>query len=741
MKQTIFTTFILTLIVSLVILFFTLQQVAREQQRLTTDLQYRTTLLADSLKERAEPYMISNNAFQLQRIINQFVEEKRISGVAIYDNKDNVIASSEGMLIKNLESIDMIVANAMDEDKLSADFAKDEDKKTYVFALPLHQDTNVIGSLVLVQNAGFIDDRLNEIWKNNLVRLGIQDTLIILAVILTVRFIIYQPIKDIAEAIRLSRTNQNSPNPKPLPHNFILKPLIRELSQFTKSLYEARQAVREEARTNIENIDSPWTEQRLHEYVKKILESRSVYVVSNREPYIHTKKNNSIGYFVPASGMVTAIEPMIEACGGTWIASGSGDADRLVVDKDDKVRVPPDEPKYTLKRVWLTEEEEKKYYYGFANEGLWPLCHMAHTRPVFREDDWEVYKSVNGKFASTLLKEIHNIKKPIIVIQDYHFSLLPRMIKDARPDTQIVLFWHIPWPNPEAFGICPFRKEILDGMLGADLIGFHTQLHCNNFIETVGRELESLIDLEQFSVTKNSHRSLVKSFPISIAFNDSKEFKPVKTDEILEKMDIRKTKYIGVGVDRLDYTKGILERLMAIELLLKRMPFYKNHFTFIQIAPPSRSKIKAYHDLEVHVEKEVDRINNLYKNGKWQPIVLLKKHHNHEEIGELYKIANVCLVTSLHDGMNLVAKEFVAARGDERGVLILSKFAGASRELKDALIVNPYDGNEVADAINQSLQMGVIEQSKRMKRMRMAIKRNDIYKWSANLLRDLINLG
>ncbi len=741
MKQTIFTAFIFTIIVSLVVLFFTMQQANREQQRLTTDLQYRTTLLADSLKERVEPYMIANNTFQVQRIIEQFAEEKRIAGVAIYDNKDNIIASSEGMILKENEQMTTIIGNAMDEDKLSADFIKEDNKKSYVFALPLHQDSNVIGSLTLVQNAGFIDDRLNEVWKNNLLRLGIQDTLIILAIVLTLRFLIYQPIKDIAETIRISRTNESMLPPKKLPNNFILQPLIREISHFMKSLYEARLAVKEEARSNIEDIDSPWTEQRLYEYVKKILDNRMMYVVSNREPYIHTKKNGKINYFVPASGMVTAIEPMISACGGTWVASGSGDADRLVVDKNDKIRVPPDEPKYTLKRIWLTEEEEKRYYYGFANEGLWPLCHMAHTRPVFREEDWEVYKSVNGKFAEIILKEISKTKKPVIIIQDYHFSLLPRMIKDARPDAQIGIFWHIPWPNPEAFSICPFRKEILDGMLGADLIGFHTQLHCNNFIETVGRELESLIDLEQFSVTKKSHRSMIKSFPISIAFNDEEDTNSAKPESILDEIGIKKTKYMGVGVDRLDYTKGILERLMAIEQLFKRMPFYKNQFTFIQVAPPSRSKIQAYHDLEIQVEEEVERINSLYKNKGWKPIVLLKKHHTHEEIDQLYKISNLCLVTSLHDGMNLVAKEFVSSRTDDKGVLILSKFAGASRELKDALIINPYDSNELADAINQALQMGIIEQRKRMQRMRTAIKRNDIYKWSADMLRNLINLG
>ena len=313
------------------------------------------------------------------------------------------------------------------------------------------------------------------------------------------------------------------------------------------------------------------------------------------------------------------------------------------------------------------------------------------------------------------------------------------MIKDSRPDAQIGIFWHIPWPNPEAFGICPFRKEILSGMLGADLIGFHTQLHCNNFIETAGRELEALIDLEQFTITKNTHKSYIKPFPISIAFSDNKD-KKTNPEEILRKLDIKKTKYMGIGVDRLDYTKGILERLIAIEQLFKNNPTYKNNFTFVQVAPPSRSQITVYSNLESQVEAEVNRINSLYKSNGWKPIIYLNKHHNHEEINELYRVSNVCLVTSLHDGMNLVSKEFVVARTDEKGILILSKFAGASRELKDAIIINPYDINQLSESIHKALQMSNLEQTKRMKRMRDALKRNDIYHWSASLLKNLINL-
>ncbi|PIZ00907.1 trehalose-6-phosphate synthase, partial [bacterium (Candidatus Howlettbacteria) CG_4_10_14_0_8_um_filter_40_9] len=397
---------------------------------------------------------------------------------------------------------------------------------------------------------------------------------------------------------------------KQLSNSLFLQPLTKEISGIRRSLLEARLAAGEEAKANLERLDSPWTAERLKQFVKNTLQDRTIVVVSNREPYIHTKVGNKINYYFPASGMVTAIEPVMQACGGTWIAHGSGDADKLVVDKNDRLQVPPDEPKYTLKRIWLTPEEEKGYYYGFSNEALYPLCLLAHTRPIFSEEDWNEYEKVNGKFAQTVLSEIKNLHKPIILIQDFHLALLPKMIKNARPDAVIGLFWHVPWVSPESFSICPWKKEIVDGMLGADLIGFHTQLHCNNFIETVGRELESLIDFEQFTVTRGDHLSVVKPFPISIAFSNGYEYQSPDQGEKLESKKLLQNlgitaKHIGVGVDRLDYTKGILERLKAIEIFLNKYPSYKGNFTFIQIAAPSKSKIKKYSEFAQAVEKEV----------------------------------------------------------------------------------------------------------------------------------------
>jgi trehalose-6-phosphate synthase len=426
------------------------------------------------------------------------------------------------------------------------------------------------------------------------------------------------------------------------------------------------------------------------------------------------------------------------------VAQGSGNADREVVDSHERLQVPPDDPRYTLRRVWLSEEEEDGYYYGFANEGLWPLCHMAHTRPTFRATDWEYYNQVNARFADAVAEEMAAEEHPVVLIQDYHFALLPRMVKDRMPHARVAIFWHIPWPNPEAFSICPWQQELLDGLLGADLIGFHVQAHCNNFLSTVDRVLEARVDWEHFSVRRKDHWSSVLPFPISVEFleeaedsarNDAAEARSALIAELGIEASL-----LGVGVDRLDYTKGILERFQAIESFLESNPRYQRKFTFIQIGAPSRSHIQRYADFQREVEDEANRINERFRRGKWRPIVLLTRQHSHDEVGRYYRAAHLCMVTSLHDGMNLVAKEYVAARQDERGVLILSRFTGAARELRDALIVNPYDIRSTGEAIAQALEMDVGEMVDRMRRMRRSVKEHNIYWWAASLIGELCEL-
>ncbi len=743
MRQVITSVLLVILVIGLIGVSFTLNQVNQEEKRLRSDLQYRSTLFAVSLREAIEPNFINRSEVYLKSVVERFTTTERFAGVSIYDNKGTIIVSSYDPSI-SIPQIQQIVTDVMDSDKANGDFVRLDDRKMYVFAVPLRDDTSVVGALMILQNAGYIDTQLVQIWRSDMIKFFIQATLLALVSLLILRWLIYTPVRSMVESIKATRTNGGTSSTIKLPTSPLLQPLVREVTNIQKSLYEARLTAREEARMRQEKLDSPWTEHRLQEFVKSTLKGRSLTVVSNREPYIHEKHNGKTRYFFPASGMVTAIEPIMQACGGTWIAHGSGSGDRLVVDKNDSVLVPPDDPKYSLRRVWLTEEEEQGYYYGFSNEGLWPLCHIAHARPTFREDDWAMYQKVNGMFAEIILKQIKNQHKPILLIQDYHFTLLPKMIKKSRPDAVIGLYWHIPWPSWESFSICPYRKEILAGMLGADLLGFHTQLHCNNFIETVGHELEALVDLEQFAVIKQSHTTFVKPFPISIAFYENdRKYQPNTGEErkqVLEELGIE-ARYLGVGIDRLDYTKGIIERMRAIEAFLQKYPAYRKKFVFIQISAPSRSKIQMYKDFDRDVTLEVERINSKFAENNWKPIVLLKRHHDREEIRKFYRAANLCLITSLHDGMNLVAKEFVAARSDEQGVLILSQFAGASRELRDALIVNPYDVEHVGDTIKTALEMPGTEQSKRMKKLRSTVDNYNVFRWSAELLKTLTGIS
>lgn len=747
MKRLIGAVFLIVLIVSLVTISFTFNQVREEELRMANDLQYRSTLIAESLREVVEPNFIDRSEENLEAVVERFTTEERLAGLVIVDNRGDPIVSSSSAS-KNLdvpEESKVIAEEVMDSDKANGDFVNINDEKMYVFAVPLHENKRVVGALMLIQNAGFIDTRLAGIWRNNLIRLLVQSFTLSIATILVLRWFIYAPIKSLANSMKQSRMSKND-NDRigNIPDLPFFKPLVKEFSAIKKNLFEARLSASEEARLRLEKIDSPWTAGRLQEFVKDIVKGQTIIAVSNREPYIHEKKGDNISYYFPASGMATAIEAIMQACGGEWVAHGSGSGDRLVVDKNDKVAVPPDDPKYTLKRVWLTPKEEKGYYYGFSNEGLWPLCHNVHNRPIFRKDDWVEYQNVNSKFAKAVLAEIKDLKNPIVFIQDFHFALLPKMIKDKRPDAQIILFWHIPWPNAESFGICPFRKELLEGMLGADIVGFHTQLHCNNFIETVRRELEALINVEKFAITRNSHISYIKPFPISIPFyNDKDQLTDDEakqgSEELLKELGIR-AEFIGLGVERLDYTKGIIERFLSVEKFLEKYPHYVNKFVFIQIAAPSRSGIKKYDQFGEDVEKEVARINNKFKNKNWKPIVYLRKHHSQVELARFYRLANVFLVTSLHDGMNLIAKEFVAARNDEKGALILSKFAGAAAELSQAFIVNPYNIEGVADSIKNGLTMSKSEQTRRMRKMRKVIKDHNVYRWSAEIIKTIANL-
>ena len=511
-----------------------------------------------------------------------------------------------------------------------------------------------------------------------------------------------------------------------------LRPIARDLQALVLDL-ESERRTRDESQTS-------WGPDALRRILRHDLKGDEVLIVSNREPYIHTRrKDNVIELQRPASGLVTALEPIVRATSGTWIALGAGNADRDTVDKHDHVMVPPEHPAYRIRRVWLSKEEEQGYYFGFANEGLWPLCHIAHTRPTFRTQDWEYYRNVNQRFADIVADEART-EDPIILVQDYHFALLPRMVRERLPRATIITFWHIPWPNPEAFGILPWREEVLEGLLGSSILGFHTQFHCNNFFDTADRFLEARVDRETFTISYGGNPTEVRRYPISIEWPPAalqlQAPVPECRKRVRERLALAESVKLGVGVDRLDYTKGILERFMAIERLLELEPRWVGQFAFIQVAAPSRSSIDEYQNLDARVRALAARINERFGAPGYEPIILKIEHHDAVQVYELYRAAELCYVSSLHDGMNLVAKEFVAARDDEQGVLILSQFTGAARELSESLIVNPYDIEQSAAAMHLALTMSPDEQRARMRSMRTLVQEFNVFRWAGRMLLD-----
>jgi alpha,alpha-trehalose-phosphate synthase [UDP-forming] len=486
-----------------------------------------------------------------------------------------------------------------------------------------------------------------------------------------------------------------------------------------------------------------WTRNALCEFVQTKLDGYRFIVVSNREPFQHRHAGGRIECIQPAGGMASALDPVMRACGGLWIAHGNGDADLQTVDHFDHVRVPPDKPRYTLRRVWLSPEEEEGYYAGCANQGLWPLCHVAFARPLFDPDHWDTYRRVNERFAEAVLEEAGD-DPAFVLIQDYHFALLPRILRNAGSNLVIAQFWHIPWPNREVFSAFPWREEILDGMLGNDLLGFHLPHHCHNFVDSVHCSLEVCVDRAGSEIRRGGHSTLVRPFPIGIDFEEHTELAASPTVEMhmhrwKQELGL-KGKLVGIGIDRLDYTKGIPERLRFLDRLLDRHPGYRGKLVFVQIAVPSRSTLPAYCQIQREVETLAAQINLRWATASWRPVVLLKHHYTHPEMIALHRLANFCVVSSLHDGMNLVAKEFAASRVDEQGVLVLSKFTGAAQELKSALQINPFSIDEGVEAYRTALQMHPDEQRRRMRKMREAVERNNIYRWAGKFLSQLARI-
>ena len=716
-----------SLVTILVMGGFAYLEVREERTRLRQDLQRRATLIADAVREASEPLVARGARGGFERVLKRFGGADR--GIAIYDQFGSLIDAT--LDIKPyLAPVSPLVTDAIRDNVPHRRVTHLGGGTVLVHVSPLQRDDRPIGAVAVVIDAEPLESRELSLWRQTGVRIGLLVLLLTGLAWALVRWTVTRPLARMAEWTKQLRGG-HPVQPPPEADVSLFGPLAKEVTGLARTLARTRIVAEQEARLRLSG-ESIWTEERLKQFARIRFGDQAIFVVSNREPLSHVREGKEIRTQQPASGLVTALEPIMLACGGVWVAHGSGNADREV---GDRVGLPVDDPTYTLRRVWLSGEEEKGYYYGFANEGLWPLCHIVHERPQFRADDWEHYRAVNEKFAQTLVAEMEGVDAPVVLVQDYHFALLPQMIKRLRPDARVALFWHIPWPNSEAFGICPWQEEILLGMLGADIVGFHTQFHCNNFLETVERAIEGRVEWDDFRVIRGQHTTYVQPFPISVAVEPAAapadDRKSVRVRLGIDDM------LVGLGVERVDYTKGLPERMRAIRRFFERWPDYRRRAVFIQVASPSRSSIPRYQALQKEIQDLVREINEELGERGWRPIVYRERHHDRAEVAALYRATDLCMVTSLHDGMNLVAKEFVAARDDDDGVLVLSRFTGASRDLRDALVVNPYDVEGMAEAIRIAFEMDASERRRRMARMRSQVHERNIYRWAALLLAEL----
>ncbi len=735
--------FVLPILIIVAVVFTVsgIMQARFTEDRLMDDLQRKAKTVDESLEVSARYILINNDLKSANRLVEGFQKRERLQGCAIYDKEGNIFAITQklaGWKDKERPYLKDILAKKAPRGGLE----NFQEYSVYSYIIPVMDDeNNVLGMVEVIYDTSYVFTTLTALWKKLSVSLIILLVLILLTMLLIQRQIFTLPVRRLTQWFTHFQKGELE-KLRPFEEKGEFGKLVSEVEQVALGLRVARKVVTEEASARIKKEES-WTENKLRDLIRAKLGENAFVLVSNREPYMHVidEPDEKAKCIRPASGVVTAIDPILRACGGTWIAHGSANADRNFVNSKNKLGVPPEDNRYILKRVWLTKEEEQGYYYGFSNEGLWPLCHVTHTRPVFREADWQMYKKVNQKFAESVLEELP-AKNPFVFIQDYHFTLLAKMIKEKRPDATVALFWHIPWPNPEVFAICPYYKEILDGMLGCDLIGFHVQFNCNNFLDTANRLTECRVDTEKFSVVKQDKETFIRAFPISVGGYMSESLSPLEVSEIAkirEEFKL-KDKIVCVSVERIDYTKGIVERIMAIDRFLEKYPQYKNKFVFIQLAAPSRTHIKRYHELISEIDELVEKTNWKYSDGDWKPIIYLKRHFSPEEIKPYYSIGDLCIVSSLHDGMNLVAKEYVISKTDNSGALILSKFTGAARELTDAMLINPYSIEEFAEAIKFAIEMPKTEKIKRMENMRRVVSENNIYKWAGNIITELVAL-
>jgi trehalose 6-phosphate synthase len=696
------------------------------------DVSMRARLAAGSARETIVAHVRGNERRKVTALLDEVARDDRILAAAVCSPSMRTIAST-GALPAAYTCEALARRGVVADGPEGADVFDDPGGAlAHAAVVPLRDGAETVAELVVVHDLSFVERREASMRRFTAIVFGVVALLASFATVMMRRF----SLRSWTEELRgfLTRGREVVWGGRRGRDSELFGPLASDL----------RAMVAELAAEQGGGTGGRWTPERLHRTLTDSLEGEGVVVLANREPYIHQRQpDGATRVLHPASGLVTALEPVMRACSGVWVAHGSGSADRDAVDALDRVLVPPGEDSYAIRRVWLTEAEERGYYYGFANEGLWPLCHLVYTRPTFRAQDWRHYEAVNRRFAEAVCEEVEG-PDPIVLVQDYHFALAPRMIRERLPRATVIAFWHIPWPHAERLGICPWANALLEGMLGSSIIGFHTQQHCNNFLEGVDRFLEARVDRERMSVVLGGRESLVRPYPISIDWPNRWAVGAPPVSEcrraVLAELGLGPDGLIGVGVDRVDYTKGIEERLLAVERALERFPHLRGRFTFVQLAAPSRTLITEYRELNDRVDALAARINGRFAAGAWRPIALLRAHHEPPAIFRYLRAADVCYVSSLHDGMNLVAKEFIAARDDERGVLVLSRFTGAARELNEALLVNPYDLEEASAALATALAMPAAEQAERMRALRAQVSDFNVYRWAGRMLSDAARL-
>jgi trehalose-6-phosphate synthase len=686
------------------------------------DMDIRSELIGRTLQDPLSELLQKGERSRINALLLRASQDERLLALGVCNESDKLVYRTSGF------PASLSCKSPEKTGKDPVHLIRLPQGPVHVAVSPLEHEGIRIGSLVLVHDMSYMERRSADTRKYVIIFFVVLGVVISLITV----FVAHLSWRGWMAGVRAMLRGEGILRPfSQQATKSELQPLVGDLRELLRTLDAGRRFADDSTIT--------WSPESLRTLLHKQLVGERILVVSNREPYIHLLKDGQIEVHRPASGLVTAVEPVMRACSGTWIAHGGGSADRNTVDGKDRVRVPPHKPEYNLRRVWLTKEEEDGYYYGFANEGLWPLCHIAHVRPVFRTTDWEQYEKINQRFADAVVEEADS-DNPVVLVQDYHFALLPAMIRKALPKATIITFWHIPWPNPESFGICPWREELLKGMLGSTILGFHTPYHCKNFLETVDRYLETRIEHESSTISRRGQLTMVESYPISIQWPSPQQGTLATEAQIrtglLESLGLPQDQMLGVGVDRMDYTKGIPERFMAVERMFELHPEMVGRFTFIQIAAPSRSILEEYRTFQERVHAMAERINLRFSREGCPAIILKAEHHEPEQVNRYYRAADVCMVTSLHDGMNLVAKEFVAARDDEQGVLVLSQFTGAAHELHEALIVNPYHVEQTAEALHRALTMPDYEQRERMRSMRTLVRDFNVYRWAGRMLLD-----